>query len=139
MWMEAGKEELRELQLERELLTGESVGLSSPSHAGLAPGGGRGDRAGPGDPACSFAAQRPQHQATFTQKGSVSRGKWGGGVVAVEAPWAGCQLGGWAGNEEVSVICLLFDVLDGNGQLWTRGLVRRGHVEMLFLYTHGND
>lgn len=41
-------------------------------------------------------------------------------VVATEEPRVG--------RGEGLVVCLLFDVLEGNRQLWTQGFVRRGHV-----------
>lgn len=57
--------------------------------------------------------------------------------------WPGGERGalGWlpAGNEEGSVIHLLFDVLDWDRQLWTWGLVGHGHVQVLFLHAHGDD
>lgn len=59
---------------------------------------------------------------------------WGHGGA-----WAGFQLGGQAGCRAGSVVCLLFDVLNGNRQLWTGGLVRHGRVHMLFLHTYGDD
>lgn len=67
----------------------------------------------------SFGAWPSRHLAGLGQKRLVSTLKQGEGVVATEEPRAG---------GEGSVVCLLFDVLDGNGQLWTRGFVGRGHV-----------
>lgn len=79
--------------------------------------------------------QGPQHQAAAMQKGSASRLK---GAAVTEEPWAGV-LGGQAGSRASSVVCLLFDVLKGNRQLCTRGLVRRGCVHVLFLHAHSDD
>lgn len=62
----------------------------------------------------------------------------GWGAVATEEAWSSFPRGGHAGSREGSV-CLLFDVLNGDRQLWTRGLVRRGHVHVLFLHAHSDD
>lgn len=60
-----------------------------------------------------------------------------------KAGWRGGKSGalGWllTGSEEGSVVRLLFDVLDGYWQLWTQSLVGCGHVQVLFLHTHGDD
>lgn len=59
------EEELQELSLERELLTG------SPRLMALL----ERRREARGDPGCSLGAWPPQHQAKFMQKGSVSKVK----------------------------------------------------------------
>lgn len=110
----------------------------SPSHVGLATEEGRGNRAGqrspqllPQCPALTLAAPGRVYAKRLRLQGKVG---WGQerGLGWLPARWP-------AGSGECLVVCLLFDVLDGNRQLWTGGLVRRGHVKVLLLHTHSND
>lgn len=118
------EEELQELSLERELLTG------SPHSHGLAGEKARGQRR----PWLLLGCLAPTAPGKIYAKRLSLQSKVG---------WRGGKRGalGWlpAGSEEGSVIHLLFDVLDGDRQLRTRGLVGHGHVQVLFLHTHGDD
>lgn len=58
--------------------------------------------------------------------------------MAIEEAWSSFPLGGHAGSRE-GLVCLLFDVLNGDRKLCTRGLVRRGRVHVLFLHAHSDD
>lgn len=74
-------------------------------------------RAGPSAPAGSM------------HKGSASKPKGG----RRRPPGARRAAGGSV------VVCLLFDVLQGDGQLWAQGLVRGGRFHVLLLHAHGDD
>lgn len=104
MWMEAGKEELRELQLERELLTGESVGLSSPSHAGLAQEGAEAtgrvrETLGVRSLPSAHSTRRHSRRKAQSPEESGVEGCWQSRRPGLAASWA-------AGQQRGSLSCL---------------------------------
>lgn len=119
MWMEAGKEELRELQLERELLTGESVGLSSPSHAGRAREGAEATgrvRETLGVRSLPSAHSIRQHSRGKAQSPEESgvEGCWQSRRPGLAASWAAGQA---TRKSQSSVSCLMFSMGTGSSGL----------------------